>query len=58
MEKESDKLMKQIAIFESHAQDNFEKMDNYFDNIVGFWEGRNKNEFLSYFFLLKLKFKN
>lgn len=42
MEKESDKLMKQIAIYENHAQDNFEKMDNYFDNIVGFWEGERK----------------
>lgn len=46
--------MKQIAIFESHAQDNFEKMDSYFDNIVGFWEG--EKFFFNFFHLWFINF--
>ena len=40
LEKESDKLMKQIDIYENHAHDNFEKIDNNLDNIMGFWDGK------------------
>lgn len=36
---QSDRLLKQIFIFESHAHDNFAEMDSQIENIIGFWDG-------------------
>ena len=41
---DSDRLMKQIVIFESHSHDNFEEMDTQLENIEGTWDGK-KNYF-------------
>ena len=35
---ESDKLFKQIEIFEKHARDNFQEMDSQMENIEGVWD--------------------
>jgi hypothetical protein len=35
---ESERLMKQIIIFEDHSHDNFEEMDAQLENIEGTWD--------------------
>mgnify|MGYP001810532822 CR=1 FL=1 len=36
---DSDPLLKQIAIFEIQARDNFEELDSHLENIEGVWDG-------------------
>ena len=33
-------LLKQIAIYENHAHDNFEELDSHLEHIEGTWDGQ------------------
>ena len=39
LDSESDRLCKQIEIFEKHARDNFQEMDSQIENIECVWDG-------------------
>ena len=38
IDQDTDKLFKQIEIFEKHARDNFQELDSQMENIEGVWD--------------------
>ena len=46
MDVESDRLAKQIEIFEKHARENFQEIDSQIESIEGVWDGMTHTEFI------------